>query len=115
MRYLPLCLALTACATSYRGAVTGPSAFSFALSPEQCLQLQKERRTYRATQDTSIYVGGAGALVTATLLAIPALRDQQAAQGAAAGVSLAAGAVGAFTASQVSGLDDELAAGECPR
>jgi len=115
MRYLVLCFALTGCATSYRGALTGPSALSLTLTPEQCENLKAERRTYRATESTAVYVGGAGALVSLMLQAVPAFRSVGTAQGVAAGVGLAAGAVGAFIGSQVSSLDDELAVGECTR
>lgn len=114
-RLLPL-LCLTACATTYqRPAELGPSATSFTLTPEQCAQLARERRGYHATENASLYVGGAGGLVALVLAAVPAFRSATAAQGAAAGVTLAAGAVGAFTSSQVNDLDEELALGGCSR
>lgn len=103
---------LQGCATSYRPRDTGPTAFSFQLSPEQCAQLKKERRGYRATERTSVYVAGAGALVSALALA---LSDEKSAPAISTGVSLAAGGVGAFTSSQVSDLDQELADGGCGR
>lgn len=115
MKRLSLCLAvvsLSACATSYRGAVTGPSAFTFQLTTEQCQQLSKERRTYDAAGDVSLFVSGAGALVSALALA---LTDTKTAPAVSSGVSLLAGGVGAFSESQVGGLDQELAAGGCPR
>lgn len=110
---LPLALlALSGCRTTYQGAVTGPSAFAFQLSPEQCDTLKRERRTYRASGDVSLYVSGAGTLVSALALA---LTDSKVAPAVSSGVSLAAGGVGVFSESQVSSLDEELAAGGCPR
>lgn len=112
------CCALvsTACATSYRSKAPpspqGFTAFSFTLTPEQCAQLKRERRTYRAVESTSVYVGGAGALVSVLALA---LADGEVAPAVSAGVSLAAGAAGAFTSTQVSDLDAELAEGGCAR
>lgn len=115
-RMLPLCLCLTACATTYqRPADLGPNAMSFTLTPEQCAQFAHERRSYHATESATLYVGGAGGLVALIFAAVPAFRTATAAQGAAAGVSLAAGAVGAFTSSQVNDLDAELALGGCSR
>lgn len=105
-------LGLAGCATSYRGALTGEGPFAVRLSPEQCAQLQKERRTYRATESTAVYVAGAGALVSALALAIS---DEKVAPAISTGVSLAAGGVGAFTNSQVGDLDRELADGGCSR
>lgn len=118
LRYLVLCicLVLSACATTYqRPAELGPSAMSLTLTPEQCAQLVHERRGYHATENATLYLGGAGGLVALIFAAVPAFRTATAAQGAAAGVSLAAGAVGAFTSSQVGDLDEELAAGGCSR
>lgn len=111
-------LLLTGCATSYRPKPKAPpstegfTAFTFKLTPEQCAQLKKERRTYRAVEGTSVYVGGAGALVS---VLATVLTDSEAAPAVSAGVSLAAGAAGAFTSSQVSDLDAELAEGGCSR
>lgn len=107
-----LALALTGCATSYRQppAVPSASAFTFALTPEQCVQLAKERRTYRATQEAASYVGGAGAVLTTIFLA---LVEAKAAPAASAGASLAASGVSIFSGSQVSSLEEELQAGGC--
>lgn len=113
---LAVCTLAAGCATSYRPRTpTSPegfTAFTFKLSPEQCSQLAKERRTYRAVENTSLYVGGAGALVSVLALV---LTDSEAAPAVSASVSLAAGASGAFTSSQVSDLDAELADGGCSR
>lgn len=106
---------LSGCATSYRGAAPAPalSPFTFTLTPEQCEKLRLERRNYRAVEQTSIYVAGAGALVTTVFLAVPALRDEQVVQGLSAGTALVAGSAGAFTNSQVNDLEEEIAAGGC--
>lgn len=106
------CLALSACATSYRGATTGPSAFAFRLSPEQCATLAKERRNYHATEQAALYASGAGSLVSVVALA---LVGSKVAPAISAGASLAAGGVSAFAQSQVGDLDGELSAGGCPR
>lgn len=82
------------------------------LSPEQCTQLQKERRTYRATEKTAGYVSGASAVLTGIFLAF---MDAKAAPAASAGVTLAASSVSVFAGSQVTDLDDELANGQCSR
>lgn len=112
-------LSLTGCATSFRPTAPVPSqgltAFTFQLTPEQCQQLKKERRGYHSTEKASVSVMGAGALVTTLFLAVPALRDEQVVQGASAGVSLLAGSTAAFTNTQVSDLDTELADGGCSR
>lgn len=103
---------LSACATTYQGAVTGPSPFVFSLTPEQCAQLAKERRGYHAAESVSLYVSGAGAVVSALALAIT---DAKTAPAVSSGVSLLAGGVGVFSESQASDLDRELADGGCPR
>lgn len=103
-------LTLSGCATTYRPA-PAPAPFEFTLTLEQCAQLRKERRDYRAVEQTASYVSGAGALVATALLAVPALRDAQAAQGASAGVALVAGGVNVFSGSQVNSLDDEIGMG----
>lgn len=112
-----LSLLSSACATSFRPpdapAVTGFSAFAFRLTPEQCAQLKKERRTYRATEKTAAYVAGAGAVLTGIF--IFALKDEEGAQAAGAGATLASTGVSVFTGSQVTDLDEELAAGGCQR
>jgi hypothetical protein len=109
---LAILLALSGCRTTYQGVVTEPSPFAFSLTPEQCQQLSRERRTYDAAGDASLYVSGAGALVSALALA---LTDTKTAPAVSSGLSLLAGGVGAFSESQVGGLDQELAAGGCPR
>jgi hypothetical protein len=109
-------LSLSGCATSFRPKETPSPAlspFAFTLTPEQCERLRAERRNYRAVERTSSYVSGAGALVTTTLLAIPALRDEQAVQGAAAGVGLLAGGVMVFSGTQVDDLAKEIEDGGC--
>lgn len=100
------------CATAYRPAHAAPGAFSFTLTPEQCLTLKKERRQYRATEQASVYMAGAGAVLTGIALAFT---SEKAAPAVATGVTLASGAVGAFTGSQVESLDQELADGGCGR
>lgn len=100
----------TACATSYRPKDTGPSAFAFTLTPEQCAQLRTEARAYRATERTGEYVAGAGAVLTGVLLAAV---DAKKAPAIASGVTLAASGVSVFTASQVTDLEAELEAGGC--
>jgi hypothetical protein len=114
MRALSILLAvtLTACATSYRPIAGAEGPFAFALTPQQCAELKKEQRSYHATQSASVYLGGAGALVSAIALAVGGTKAVPA---AGAGVSLLAGGAGAFTGAQVSDLDAELTAGGCPR
>jgi hypothetical protein len=107
-----LALSLSACATHYLPTNTGPGPFSFALTPEQCAELQKERRTYRATEKTAGYVSGASAALTGIFLAF---LDAKAAPAASAGATLAASSVSVFAGSQVTDLDDELASGQCAR
>jgi hypothetical protein len=106
---LILCLA-TGCATSYRPKVTGPEPFSFALTPEQCAHLTKEKRTYHATQQTASYVSGAGAALTGVFLG---LLDAKVAPAVSAGATLAASGVSVFSGSQVSDLDEEFQQGQC--
>ncbi len=107
-----LALSLSGCATHYLPANTGPGPFSFTLSPEQCAELQKEWRTYRATEKTAGYVSGASAVLTGIFLAF---LDAKAAPAASAGVTLSASSVSVFAGSQVTDLDDELANGPCSR
>ena len=107
-----LALSLSACATHYPPADTGPGPFIFTLSSEQCAKLQKERRTYRATEKTAGYVSGASAVLTGIFLAF---LDAKAAPAATAGATLAASSVSVFAGSQVTDLDDELANGQCSR
>lgn len=114
MRRLVPLLALfsVACATTYQPKVTGPSALSFALTPEQCEKLKGERRTFHATGQTSLYFSGAGSLISVIALAFT---KSDAATAVSAGAALVAGGVSAFSDSQVSDLDQELATGNCPR
>lgn len=116
MRCLPALTALavisSGCATSFKPS-PALSPFAFTLTPEQCERLRAEKRDYRAVEKTASYVSGAGALVTTALLAIPALRDEQAAQGAAAGVGLLAGGVAVFSGTQVDELEREIEDGGC--
>jgi hypothetical protein len=112
VKRLILGLLLSGCATSYRPAVTGPTAFSFQLTPEQCAQMQKERRTYRATGKTSLLVAGSGAVLTGVALAFT---DAKVAPAVSTGLTLAASGVGTFVDSQASDLDEELADGGCGR
>lgn len=100
------------CATTYRPTPTGPTAFDFVLTTEQCLALKKERRAYRATEQTAGYVAGAGALVSVIALGFV---DADAVPVVASSVGLVAGGTLAFTGSQVESLDAELAAGGCGR
>lgn len=107
-----IALLFTGCATSYRPKVTGPLPFAFTPTPEQCAQLLKERRTYRATEKTAGYVAGAGALVSVLALGFV---DAKAVPAVASGVSLLAGGTLTFTGSQVESLDEELRDGGCSR
>lgn len=107
---LPALLCLTACATSYRPANTGPSAFSFALTPEQCLDLKREQRAYRGTTKASLLVAGSGAVVTGIALA---LSNEKVGPAIGASVGLLASGTGAFAESQVTDLEAELQAGGC--
>ena len=104
-----LAVASSGCASTMRPDV---GATDFMLTPEQCLALKKERRAYRATEQTSVYIAGAGAVLTGIALAFT---SDKAAPAAATSVTLVSGAVGAFTGSQVEGLDSELADGKCGR
>jgi hypothetical protein len=107
-----LALSLSACATHYLPTNPGPGPFTFTLTPEQCAQLQKERRTYRATEKTAGYVSGASAVLTGIFLAF---LEAKAAPAASASVTLAASSVSVFARSQVTDLDDELTSGQCSR
>lgn len=107
IRILAALVLLSGCATSYKPA-PALSAFEFKLTPEQCDKLRSELRDYRAAEQTASYVSGAGALVVTAFLAIPALRDERTAQGAAAGVALVAGGVDVFSGSQVNSLSEEI-------
>jgi hypothetical protein len=105
-------LMASGCATTYRPTNLQPGVFSFTLTPEQCLTLSKERRTYRATEKTAGYVAGAGALVSVLALGFV---DAKAVPAFASGVSMLAGGTLAFTGPQIQGLDDELRDGGCSR
>jgi hypothetical protein len=98
------------CATTYRPTTTGPTAFAFVLTPEQCLVLKRERRTYRATEQTAGYLAGAGALVSVIALGFV---DAKAVPVVASSVGLLAGGTLAFTGSQVESLDAEIELGSC--
>lgn len=98
------------CATSYKPTVTGPLPFAFTPSDEQCAQLLKEKRTYRATEKTATYVSGAGALLSVLFLG---LVEEKAVPAASAGVTLLASGVGVFAGSQVESLDQEIDLGAC--
>lgn len=105
-----LMLALSGCATSYKPKVTGPLPFAFTPSPEQCAQLLKEKRTYRATEKTATYVSGATALLSVLFLG---LVDEKAAPAVSAGATLLASGVGVFAGSQVQSLEEEIDLGSC--
>lgn len=98
------------CATTYRPRVTGTEPFVFTPTPEQCAQLLKERRTYRATEKTATYVSTAGALLSMLALG---LFDEKAAPAASAGATLAASSVAVFAGSQVESIDEEIQLGQC--
>lgn len=98
------------CATTYRPNVTGPEPFAFTPTPEQCAQLLKERRTYRATEKTATYVSGATALLSVLFLG---LVEEKAAPAASAGATLLASGAGVFAGSQVESLDEEIGLGQC--
>ncbi len=100
------------CATTYRPAHAAPGAFTFTLTPEQCERLAKERRNYRATEQTASYVAGAGALVSVIALGVV---DAKTVPAVASSVSLLAGGTLTFAGAQVGSLDDELRAGGCGR
>lgn len=101
-------LLLSGCATTYRTPAPAVSAFTFTLSPAQCERLKHERRTYRATEATSSYVAGAGAVLTGIFLGVV---DAKAAPAISSGATLVASSVGVFAGAQVDGLDEEIAAG----
>lgn len=105
-----LMLALSGCATSYKPKVTGPLPFAFTPSPEQCAQLLKERRTYRATEKTATYVSTATALLSVVFLG---LVEEKAAPAASAGATLLASGVSVFAGSQVQSLEEEIELGSC--
>ena len=98
------------CATSYKPKVTGPLPFAFTPTEEQCAQLLKERRTYRATEKTATYVSTAGALLSVLFLG---LVDEKAAPAASAGATLLASGVSVFAGSQVQSLEEEIDLGSC--
>lgn len=98
------------CATSYRPTVTGPLPFAFTPTPEQCAQLLKERRTYRATEKTATYVSTAGALLSVLFLG---LVEEKAAPAASAGATLLASGVSVFAGSQAQSLEEEIELGSC--
>jgi len=100
------------CATSYRPKNTGPTAFSFVLTPEQCTTLKAERRKYHATQEASTYAAGAGLVCTGLMLGFT---DSKTATGICTGVGGVAEGVSIFTGTQVADLDAELADGGCGR
>lgn len=110
MRYLLMLVLLSGCATAYRPKVMGPEAFAFTPTPEQCAQLLKERRTYRATEKTATYVGGATALLSMLFLG---LVEQRAVPAASAAATLMASGVSVFTGSQVESLEEEIDLGSC--
>ncbi len=112
MKRIPivLLLALSGCATSYKPKVTGPLPFAFTPTEEQCAQLLKERRTYRATEKTATYVSTAGALLSVLFLG---LVEEKAAPAASAGATLLASGVSVFAGSQVQSLEEEIKLGSC--
>jgi hypothetical protein len=99
------------CAATYKGAVGG-TAFAPGYTPEQCLKLREELRTYTATGEGLLYLSGAGAVVTGIAIA---LTTEKAAPAVGAGVTLLATGGARFTASQAKSLTQELALGGCPR
>jgi hypothetical protein len=107
---LIMSILLAGCATSYTPKVTGPLPFAFTPTPEQCAQLLKERRAYRATEKTATYVSTATALLSVLFLG---LVDEKAAPAASAGATLLASGVSVFAGSQVEGLEAELELGAC--
>lgn len=110
VRYLLLLLMLSGCATSYTPKVTGPLPFAFTPTPEQCAQLLKERRTYRATEQTATYVSGATALLSVLFLG---LLEERVVPAATSGATLLASGVSVFAGSQVESLEAEIADGGC--
>lgn len=104
-------LLFSSCATTYRPA-GGVGPFDFVLTPEQCLALKKERRTYEATGQAALVGVGAGAVVGGIALAFT---DDKKAPAIGSAFTLGAGLAKGFTDSQVSSLDAELAAGGCSR
>lgn len=115
MRYLvPLALLpLAGCASTPPVPDNlGGSAFEFRLSPEACMDLEQQRRTYRATEKTAGYVSGIGAILAGILVVAV---DKDTAPAIATGATVVATGVGVFSGSQVTDLDDALAAGRCGR
>jgi hypothetical protein len=107
---LALAAGAQGCATSYKPKVTGPLPFAFTPTEEQCAQLLKERRTYRATEKTATYVSTAGALLSVLFLG---LVEEKAAPAASAGATLLASGVSVFAGSQVQSLEEEIELGSC--
>lgn len=107
---LALAAGCSGCATSYTPKVTGPLPFAFTPTSEQCAQLLKERRAYRATEQTAAYVAGAGALLSVLFLG---LVEEKAAPAASAGATLLASGVGVFAGSQVESLEWQIDLGAC--
>lgn len=112
---LACALALSACAhTPLRPALVGGTAFQ--LTPAQCLDLAKERRAYVATQEASAYASGLGAVLTGVLLAVlHGDRAEVVAPAISTGLTSVAAGVGVFASSQAKSLEEDLAAGGCPR
>lgn len=111
LRWLMLmALLLGGCATTYKPKVTGPLPFAFTPTPEQCAQLLKERRTYRATEKTATYVSGATALLSVLFLG---LVEEKAVPAVSAGATLLASGVSVFAGSQVESLEAEIELGSC--
>lgn len=100
---------LLGCATTYRPSPAA-APFAFTLTPEQCLELKAERRSFRATEQAAGYVTGASALVT--LLFLPLLGEKTG-PALSSGVGLLAGGTAAWTGAQVDDLDKELEEGGC--
>lgn len=107
---LALAAGCSGCATSYKPKVTGPLPFAFTPSPEQCAQLLKEKRTYRATEKTATYVSTATALLSVVFLGV---LEEKTAPAASAGATLLASGVSVFSGSQVESLEEEIDLGSC--
>lgn len=109
LRWLAILAVISGCATTYRPS-PALAPFAFTLTPEQCLQLRAERRSFRATEQAAGYVTGASALVTLALLP---LLGEKTGPALSSGVGLLAGGTAAWTGAQVDDLDQELAEGGC--
>lgn len=109
-------LLLSACASAPpMPRILGGDAFAF--TPEQCLALDKEQRSYKATQEAAMLASGMGAVLTGVFLAVFHGKESAdvIAPALSTGVTSVAAGVGVFSGSQATSLEHTLAVGSCPR